>query len=528
MLTLKKESLDWALNHALKHGDTHVLPPSFEYRAIQYDWDNICAWLEKQDILEWKVRPHQTLLSPKTKYGFRVITLLDPLDFLVFAATIKEIDDDIEASRIPIERNIVFSYRVALERDGNIFSSNIGWKNFLQQSRALLQKDKKINCVAITDVADFYSRIYHHRLENALRFCCTSHQSHVKAIMKLLSGWNGTETFGIPIGNELSRLLAEIALSDVDEALLANQICFIRFNDDYRIFAHSYAEAYRHIAFLADILRRNHGLSLQPYKTKIIDKDIFIEYFLSAREEREFNSLKEKFNRLIAELNLSNRYEDINYDNLTKSQKKLVNSLTLVELFRSEIKVDGEPDLTLIRFILRRMAQLDDTSIISDVLDHLDILHPVFPDIVNYLRRLSHLTIEERRQIGEKIICLLEDSIISELEYHRMWALEIFANSTDWNHKDKDQFFKLLVSESHQLVKRQLILAMGRAGKRHWFQSQWRNLFDYPHWSRRAFLAAVSCMPSDARKHWYRSVEAMLDPLEKAVVKWAKNNPFGS
>ncbi|WP_334839210.1 hypothetical protein [Nostoc sp.] len=77
------------------------------------------------------------------------------------------------------------------------------------------------------------------------------------------------------------------------------------------------------------------------------------------------------------------------------------------------------------------------------------------------------------------------------------------------------------------LSKRQLILAMGRASQRHWFQSQWRSLFDEPHWSRRALLAGASCMPGDARKHWYRSVEARLDPLERAVMKWARQYPFG-
>jgi len=92
--------------------------------------------------------------------------------------------------------------------------------------------------VATTDISDFYSRIYHHRLENALR-AATTKTSHVKAIMHLLSGWNGTESFGIPVGCAPSRILAEIVLADVDESLLANSVDFVRFNDDYRIFAYS-------------------------------------------------------------------------------------------------------------------------------------------------------------------------------------------------------------------------------------------------------------------------------------------------
>jgi len=152
--------------------------------------------------------------------------------------------------------------------DGQIFDPNVGYEGFLNQARILLQDDS-INFVATTDIADFYSRIYHHRLENALQ-SATSRQSHVRAIMRLLAGWNGTETFGIPVGNAPSRLLAEMTLADVDEALLANRVRFIRYNDDYRIFTQSYSEAYRHLAFLADVLSRNHGLTLQPQKTKLM------------------------------------------------------------------------------------------------------------------------------------------------------------------------------------------------------------------------------------------------------------------
>ena len=33
-------------------------------------------------------------------------------------------------------------------------------------------------------------------------------------------------------------------------------------------------------------------------------------------------------------------------------------------------------------------------------------------------------------------------------------------------------------------------------------------------------------MAEDQRKHWYRSVDARLDVLEKAVVRWVIDTPF--
>lgn len=113
MFNLQPDSLDWALAHAGRFGDGDVFPPAFEYQAIAHDWANVRDFLVSQNILEWNVRPHRTLLSPKAKYAFRVITQLDPLDFLVFAATILEVATDIEARRVAAGDRVVFSYRFA-------------------------------------------------------------------------------------------------------------------------------------------------------------------------------------------------------------------------------------------------------------------------------------------------------------------------------------------------------------------------------------------------------------------------------
>ncbi len=317
--------------------------------------------------------------------------------------------------------------------------------------------------------------------------------------------------------------MAEATISNVDDALLANGVRFVRYNDDYRIFATSYSQSYRHLAFLADVLYKNHGLTLQPQKTLIVPTSEFRRRFLPAPEERELDSLNHKFGVLLAELGLSDPYGEIEYTDLDPDQQKIIDSLNLVEIFREEIAKD-DPDFGIIRFVLSRMGQLGDDSLVDDALDNLNSLHPIFPSIVGYLRNLRSITPIRGAEIGGKVLRLLEDSLISELDYHRMWALDLFTHSTEWDNETR--FFALLGAARDQLSRRKLILAMGRAKQRHWFQSQWRSLFDEPHWPRRALLAAASCMPADARNHWYRSVEPRLDPLERAVMRWAKNTPF--
>ena len=221
MITLQEQSLDWALAHAEACGDTDVFPIPFEYKAIRHHWETLRSQLAEQDVLKWTVRPLRNLLAPKARYGFRVVTQLDPLDFLLFAATIREICNSIEDRRVPQSDEVVYSYRAAPTMDGQLFDQKVGYRAFLNASRNVLETDPQISHVAVTDISDFYSRIYHHRLENALR-ASTEQINHVKAIMHLLSGWNNTETFGIPVGNAPCRLLAELTLIDVDAAFLAN------------------------------------------------------------------------------------------------------------------------------------------------------------------------------------------------------------------------------------------------------------------------------------------------------------------
>lgn len=522
MLTLQENSLNWSLNHALNIGDTDVFPAPFEYEAIKHDWETVRAYLANINVLEWATRPARTLLSPKAKYGFRVITQIDPIDFLIYSALIYEIKEDIESRRIPVANQVVFSYRVEANEDGQLFTPEIGYRSFLDRCRVKLNEYSNNCVVASTDISDFYSRIYHHRLENALR-AATTKTSHVNAIMKMLSGWNGTESFGIPVGCAPSRILAEITLSDVDEALLANGIDFIRFNDDYRIFATNQKQAYQHIAFLADTLFRNHGLSLQQQKTTVLDANTFQEEYLATPLDREMDSLHDKFQEFIEELGLENWYEEIDYDDLSEDQQEFIDALNLVELFREEAESE-EPDIPVIKFCLRRLGQLGDNGAVEDIFNNLESITPAFVEVVKHFGNLRYLNEQERSNLGGRLLDLLNDSIVSELSYHRMWIIHLFTLSREWDNENR--FVNLYNQETDQACKRKLILAMGRSQQIHWFQSQWRTLFEHPHWQRRAVLAASSCMPPDARKHWYRSIDPQLDILERAIIRWVKANPY--
>ena len=321
--------------------------------------------------------------------------------------------------------------------------------------------------------------------------------------MRLLSGWNGTETFGIPVGCAPSRILAEIALSDVDEAMRANGIDFVRFNDDYRIFSRTETEAYQHLTFLASTLASNHGLSLQQQKTNVLPIEDFRTQYLATPLDREMDSLHEKFAELIEEIGLESWYEEIDYDDLNEEQQGLVDSMNLVAIFVEEAESEV-PDIPVVKFCLRRLGQLGDQDVVEHIFDNLESLVPAFVDVISYFKNLRYLNPQTRSDLGGRLLALLENSIVSGLPYHRMWIVDVFTESREWDNEHR--FVTLYNNETEQVCRRKLILAMGRAEQRHWFQAQWRSLFEHPHWQRRAVLAAASCMPADDRRHWYRSL----------------------
>ncbi len=133
-LYLSKDSLDWAINHAVTLGDTDVFPPAFEFQAFHYAWPTLQGSLAALDIHARDTRPHRQALSPKGRFGFRIATQLDPLDFLIFAALVYEIGNDPEARRVSTDDGVVFSARFKPGADGAMSATDIGYSQFQERS----------------------------------------------------------------------------------------------------------------------------------------------------------------------------------------------------------------------------------------------------------------------------------------------------------------------------------------------------------------------------------------------------------
>lgn len=78
------------------------------------------------------------------------------------------------------------------------------------------------------------------------------------------------------------------------------------------------------------------------------------------------------------------------------------------------------------------------------------------------------------------------------------------------------------------MTSRELFLCFGRAGMIDYFrESKLKNTLTMPPWERRAFIAAISCLPRDEREAWYASQKyKRRDFLDEIIEKWAKKNHF--
>lgn len=203
---------------------------------------------------------HAALLEPKTTLGYNTLAIL-------FA-------EAIERQRIPASENIVFSYRFSPETaTGQLFAEDgeTGFKGFLREERRRAAAPDT-NYILSADIAHFYDTLNIHVLENQLRKAAEDDQFLSKRVtywldrflQKTDTGWSR----GIPVGNNGSRILAEASLISLDRRLKRRQINFIRYVDDFRIFASTPAEAQKALEILNVELDRI-GLALNDSKVAL-------------------------------------------------------------------------------------------------------------------------------------------------------------------------------------------------------------------------------------------------------------------
>jgi len=81
-----------------------------------------------------------------------------------------------------------------------LYGDTPSWKNFRTAATARLSDDSS-GFVGVTEIADFYPRIYQHRLVNALDAAIPPEmREYVRVLEKMLSRFAEGTSYGIPVG----------------------------------------------------------------------------------------------------------------------------------------------------------------------------------------------------------------------------------------------------------------------------------------------------------------------------------------
>ena len=461
------QALDFALAHVERYGDTDIVPPAFEYQAIRHSWNQVRDYLCKQDLDTWQVRSTRQFLSPKKKLGFRIATQLDPFDTLFLTALVYEAGSFIEANRSPSFLEVVHSHRFEPNDEGRLYSSTFSHETFRQESLRLAA-DPSHEWVVLTDIADFYPRLYTHRLDNALMQWIP--RDHARVIIKLIKKWNSNVSYGIPVGPAATNLLAEIAIADVDQALQGEGIGYCRYSDDFRLFANSRPDALRHLSFLANILFNNHGLTLQEAKTEIVSADKFINQFRETDDQRTRRNLKSNVFDIMERLG-HDIYFNVDYDELHPDEQAKVDELNLLDIVKEQITRDEPINASLTGFALRRLAQIGGVSpeLASLMVSQIEELTVVFKDVITALSSVTHINRLQRHRLMLSVRELLDNPYLSHLDYYRVWILRLFQQP---NNATIGKWQQRYGQYADPLTRRALILAMGAANNSSWIRSR--------------------------------------------------------
>ena len=279
-----------AIDHIITNGTDDIFrrpmfSESYELAVIRDKKDDFekvahteaISFLRSCNLSVKRVGPIHRCMVPKDQYSFRNVHWIDPFDLVKYLSLAIISFKNIEKSRLPVENEVVHSHRRSSDQ-AQLFAREFGYKSFREKSGAI-SKEMVGKWKVATDISVFFDRIGNHHIENHL-LDAGCEKKYVNLLVEILLQWAGDRrSHGIPVGCDASRIISEAALVLVDRKLIEQGIQYVRYVDDFRIFANTRAEAYRHLRRLSELLM-DEGLFLKHKKTfisKIVAAEVYNE-----------------------------------------------------------------------------------------------------------------------------------------------------------------------------------------------------------------------------------------------------------
>lgn len=511
-----------AVANIARWGDTDVFPFAPENHILHDRQDAIVGLLNQihagfKGRLRDDTPSLDTALQLVTNEGFRWAAQLDPLWNAYLLGLVIDSAPQIEAQRLALEKQTVFSYRFQIDSErASLFQSD-SWADFTKRSEELA---RQYEYVVVADIADFYARIYHHRIENSLLELKLPDQHVPRRILSLLKAFSRGVSYGLPVGGPAARALSELTLSRVDTMLSLDGIVFCRFADDYRIFASTEQEAYKQLVTLTGYLHEHEGATLQKQKTRVVrTKDFLRAPVFLAEDSSELSPTDREERRFVR---LSLRFDPYS-QNAEEEYERLRDELQqfdIVGMLAREV-AKSRVNLPVVRRLTQALGFVDEDikdAAVGTIVDSLEMLAPAMPVVLRVLDNLAtDLPEATRAAVMDEIRNRIQDgSYYMNLPMNLAYAFRVLR------HEQREENLVLAnriydTAGTPPFLQRDLVLHMHNWGSSAFISTQRRRYQDKHPWVKRAILQS-SFLLDDEGEYWRRGLT--LSDFDKIALEW--------
>lgn len=519
MNTDLSNAFELAVDNIVKFGDTDVFPFPIETRML---FDRRTDAIELVKDIHKKFEHYinnaspqfENMLVPSGYTGFRWATQIDPIWHAYLLGLVISLSDKIENARLAKDKDYVFSYRIQLDAiDKTLFDTNYGWRKFHENSLALAAKSE-YGYVLICDISNFYQSVYHHRIENALSKLNNPAKDIEKNIMEVLQRFSNMKSYGLPIGGQASRILAELVLNRTDRLLYSREIRFCRFVDDYHIFAKTEEELYSSLLYLSKIMIENEGFSLQKSKTRIVSTDEFIQTSPIKGDEVEGS-------KNIFAVSLKYDPYSLSADEDYERLKKEIADLDILTTLSQELN-KSRIHTSLMKKIIRTLQYLEAPALenaVQVLIDNIEMLAPVFPNLMilidGVFTKLSNV-------MQLNVLDILHDlinssSYVLKIDLNVAYVLRVLSKV--YSEDNEIIILKLFARTDSPLIKRDIILIMAKWNATHWISDLKNRYASLTSWEKRSFIIA-SYKLGDEGNHWRSHFKDQFSKIDYLYRDW--------
>jgi excisionase family DNA binding protein len=289
----------------------------------------------------------------KTPFFTRRMTGLHLEDRIAYQAAVASFADRVESRTSPS----VYSARLSEDPRYFFKKGTTEWAKWRKGTLGKLVPGHE--WLVSTDLTSYFDTISH-RLLLADVEALGADRHVVSALREMLREWSGTEGTGLPQGPNASRLLGNLFLLPVDEAMLSADWEYSRYLDDIRIVTETRADAVRALRQLHRECQTR-GLIISSSKTELLHGE-------KAKDS------------LVGSLRLSN----VEY--LLKSQVPDLAREELKSILEQALNPEVAIDVRNAKFSLWRLTQLREPDVLPLVLARLEDLAPVATVVAAYLQ----------------------------------------------------------------------------------------------------------------------------------------------